>query len=133
MRWICWFRNAEGAELFPALTAIKAVSEPKVALCVLSSELTPEQVALAAASGDSKAFTRAAGVGNSLRNGLRWKPADKAGNLRLPSRIWNWVWGGCHGFRFFQCGGSGKRATVLGHMPSEAAAACRQARQQPAG
>ena len=46
------------------LTTISGVG-PKAALSILS-EMTPEGVAMAAASGDSKKFTKASGVGPKL-------------------------------------------------------------------
>lgn len=46
---------------FKMLTAVSGVG-PKVGLAILS-ELSPEQVAMAAASGDSKSLTRASGRG----------------------------------------------------------------------
>lgn len=56
---------------FKLLTNISGVG-PKVGLAILSA-LTPEQVAAAAATGDSKAFTRANGVGPKLDSELYWK------------------------------------------------------------
>ena len=49
---------------FRLLTAISGVG-PKVGLAILS-QLTPEEVALAAAAGDAKRFTKANGVGQKL-------------------------------------------------------------------
>ncbi|MFR6146587.1 Holliday junction branch migration protein RuvA, partial [Neglectibacter timonensis] len=49
---------------FKLLTAISGVG-PKVGVAILS-ELTPEDVAMAAAAGDSKRFARANGVGPKL-------------------------------------------------------------------
>ena len=44
---------------------LTTISGPKAALSILS-EMTPEGVAMAAASGDSKKFTKASGVGPKL-------------------------------------------------------------------
>lgn len=49
---------------YKMLTTISGVG-PKAALSILS-EMTPEGVAMAAASGDSKKFTKASGVGPKL-------------------------------------------------------------------
>lgn len=71
------FGFATKAELscFKMLTAISGVG-PKVALAILS-ELTPEGVAMAAASGDSKRFTRASGVGPKLAQRIVLELKDK--------------------------------------------------------
>ena len=53
---------------FKLLTGISGVG-PKVGIAILS-ELTPENVALAAAAGDSKRFTKASGVGPKLASAL---------------------------------------------------------------
>lgn len=58
------FATYEELSCFRLLTAITGVG-PKVGLAILSV-LTPEQVAMAAATGDSKQFTRASGVGPKL-------------------------------------------------------------------
>ena len=57
------------------LTGISGVG-PKVALAILS-EMTPEGVAMAAASGDSKSFTRANGVGPKLAQRIVLELKDK--------------------------------------------------------
>ena len=55
------FATKNEMHCFKMLTGISGVG-PKVALAILS-EMTPESVAMCAASGDSKSFTRANGVG----------------------------------------------------------------------
>lgn len=55
------FADQQELNSFKLLTGISGVG-PKVGLSILS-ELTPERVALAVASGDYKALTKAAGVG----------------------------------------------------------------------
>ena len=55
------FATKGGALLLPAADGISGVG-PKVGLAILS-QLTPEEVALAAAAGDAKRFTKASGVG----------------------------------------------------------------------
>ncbi len=75
------FGFAEQKELdcFKQLIAITGVG-PKAAIAVLS-ELSPDQVALAAASGDHKAFTRAQGVGPKLAQRMVLELKDKVGAL----------------------------------------------------
>ncbi|MFR2561324.1 MAG: Holliday junction branch migration protein RuvA [Anaeromassilibacillus sp.] len=60
---------------FKMLTAVSGVG-PKVGLAILS-ELSPEQVAMAAASGDSKSLTRASGVGAKLAQRIVLELKDK--------------------------------------------------------
>lgn len=75
------FGFAEQNELtcFKQLTAISGVG-PKVGLSILS-ELSPEKVALAVATGDYKALTRAAGVGPKLAQRIALELKDKVGGL----------------------------------------------------
>ena len=60
---------------FKMLTTVSGVG-PKVGIAILS-ELTPEQVALAVASGDYKALTKAAGVGPKLAQRIALELKDK--------------------------------------------------------
>ena len=71
------FGFATLAELscFTMLTGVSGVG-PRVGLAILS-ELVPEQVALAVASGDSKALTRASGVGAKLAQRIALELKDK--------------------------------------------------------
>jgi len=71
------FGFASMAELncFKMLTAISGVG-PKAGIAILS-ELSPEAVALAAASGDVKQFTRASGVGPKLAQRIVLELKDK--------------------------------------------------------
>ena len=62
---------------FKMLTAISGVG-PKAGLSILS-ELTPERVALAVASGDYKSLTKAAGVGPKLAQRIVLELKDKVG------------------------------------------------------
>ncbi len=90
---------------FRLLTSISGVG-PKVGLAILS-QLTPEDVALAAAAGDAKRFTKASGVGpkagpahcagaegqgeGPLRQREPWRASPSpAGPLRrgMPPRRW---------------------------------------------
>lgn len=73
------FGFADQGELtcFKQLTGISGVG-PKAGLSILS-ELTPERVALAVASGDYKALTKAAGVGPKLAQRIVLELKDKVG------------------------------------------------------
>lgn len=64
---------------FKLLTAITGVG-PKVGVAILS-ELTPEEVAMAAAAGDAKRFSRAAGVGPKLAQRIILELKDKVKGL----------------------------------------------------
>lgn len=64
---------------FKLLTAISGVG-PKAGIAILS-EMTPEEVALAAAAGDSKRFTKANGVGPKLAQRIVLELKDKVKNI----------------------------------------------------
>lgn len=73
---------------FKTLTAISGVG-PKAGMAILS-ELTAEEVALAAASGDAKQFTRASGVGPKLAQRIILELKDKVKDISagiLPSEL----------------------------------------------
>lgn len=100
---------------FRMLTGVSGVG-PKVALAVLSV-LTPEQVAAASATGDSKSFTRASGVGSKLAQRIVLELRDKVRDIKTavgavqagqPSASDN-------------AGAAVNALTVLGYQPSEAA------------
>ena len=69
------FSSKNELNCFKMLTGISGVG-PKVALAILS-ELSPVGVAVAAASGDSKSFTRASGVGPKLGQRIVLELKDK--------------------------------------------------------
>ena len=69
------FSSKNELNCFKMLTGISGVG-PKVALAILS-EISPEGVAVAAASGDSKSFTRASGVGPKLGQRIVLELKDK--------------------------------------------------------
>ena len=69
------FATKNEMHCFKMLTGISGVG-PKVALAILS-EMTPESVAMCAASGDSKSFTRANGVGPKLAQRIVLELKDK--------------------------------------------------------
>lgn len=68
---------------FKMLTGISGVG-PKVGLAILS-EMTPEAVAMCAASGDSKSFTRANGVGPKLAQRIVLELKDKVKKMGVSS------------------------------------------------
>ena len=116
------FGFATQAELncFRLLTAISGVG-PKVGIAILS-DMTPEEVALAAAAGDSKRFCRANGVGPKLGQRIVLELKDKVVDFST----------GELGAVLIQPGGptaSGNAAqavealTTLGYSPTDAAAA----------
>lgn len=116
------FGFATQAELncFKLLTNISGVG-PKAGLAILSV-LTPEQVAVAAATGDSKAFTRANGVGPKLGQRIVLEMKDKVksmqaadpGVMQIPAGV-------------LSAAGNAEAAvnalTVLGYSASEASGA----------
>lgn len=75
------FASKSELNCFKMLTGISGVG-PKVALAILS-EMTPEGVAMAAASGDSKSFTRANGVGPKLAQRIVLELKDKVKKMAV--------------------------------------------------
>ena len=71
------FATEEQRDCFKMLTAVTGVG-PKAGLSILSI-MTPEKIALAASSGDHKAFTKAAGVGPKLAQRITLELKDKVG------------------------------------------------------
>ena len=71
------FANEEQRDCFKMLTAVTGVG-PKAGLSILSI-MSPEKVALAASSGDYKAFTKASGVGPKLAQRITLELKDKVG------------------------------------------------------
>lgn len=105
---------------FKLLTGISGVG-PKVGIAILS-EMTPENVALAAAAGDSKRFTKASGVGPKLAQRIVLELKDKVKSLSASGLS----------MEDMEAGGpsaSGNAAqavealVTLGYSPSDAAAA----------
>lgn len=74
------FATVSELNCFKMLTGVSGVG-PKAALAILS-ELTPEQVAVAVATGDSKSLTRASGVGPKLAQRIALELRDKVKNLK---------------------------------------------------
>ncbi len=77
------FASTAEMNCFRLLTSISGVGA-KVAIAILSV-LTPEQVALAVSFGDSKALTKAAGVGNKLAQRIILELKDKIKKLGIAS------------------------------------------------
>lgn len=71
------FADRNELNCFKLLTSVNGVG-PKAGLAILS-ELSPDRVALAAATGDHKAFTRAQGVGPKLAQRIVLELKDKVG------------------------------------------------------
>lgn len=115
------FGFATLAELscFTMLTGVSGVG-PRVGLAILS-ELVPEQVALAVASGDSKALTRASGVGAKLAQRIALELKDKVKKMGVVTE------GGAPVSPTGVMSAAGNAANavsalaVLGYTPSEAA------------
>ena len=105
---------------YKLLTAISGVG-PKAALSILS-ELSPEDVALSAAAGDAKRFTRANGVGVKLAQRIVLELKDKVKGLSFDSSGWESVEPGGP-----SAAGNAAQAAealvTLGYTPSEATAA----------
>lgn len=75
------FADKSELEFFRLLTGISGVG-PKAALAILS-ELTPEKLAVCIMSGDSKAITRAQGVGAKIAQRVVMELKDKLGAADL--------------------------------------------------
>ena len=72
------FATEEQRSCFKMLTSVSGVG-PKAGLAILSI-MTPERVALAASSGDHKAFTKANGVGPKLAQRIALELKDTCGS-----------------------------------------------------
>lgn len=103
---------------FKMLTGVSGVG-PKVGLAILS-ELTPEQVAAAVATGDSKTLTRASGVGPKLAQRICLELRDRVRNLggveNLNGPAIGAVSASSHAAAAVQA------LSVLGYSPSDASA-----------
>ena len=117
------FATEDQRACFKMLTGVSGVG-PKAALAILSV-MSPEKVALAASSGDHKAFTAANGVGPKLAQRIALELKDKVGK------------GLAEGITLGDVSGGGAPAgnlsqaiaalTSLGYSPSEAAQAVAKA------
>ncbi len=113
------FAEQKELECFRQLLTVTGVG-PKAAIAVLS-ELSPDQVALAAASGDHKAFTRAQGVGPKLAQRIVLEMKDKVAALTSSASGIELPTGNAVGFG--NAAEAVKALSVLGFSQSEAAAA----------
>lgn len=109
------FSTVSELNCFKMLTGVSGVG-PKAALAILS-ELTPEQVAAAVATGDSKALTRANGVGVKLAQRIALELRDrvkgmKPGGAAAPTGVVS---------ASTNAGAAVNALTVLGYSPTEAA------------
>lgn len=106
---------------FKMLTGVSGVG-PKVGLAILS-ELTPEQVALAVAGGDSKTLSRASGVGPKLAQRIALELKDKVKKMEGSSGGISMA-GAANGIP--SAAGNAANAVqalaVLGYAPADAAA-----------
>ena len=101
---------------FKMLASVSGVG-PKVGLAILS-ELTPEQVAAAVATNDSKALTRASGVGKKLAQRISLELRDKVKGMEMAESgaAANGVVSASS-----NAGAAVNALTVLGYSPTEAA------------
>ena len=115
------FSSEAECSCFKMLTAITGVG-PKAGLAILS-ELTPSQVAMAAATGDAKQFSRANGVGPKLAQRIL---------LELRDKVKDFSPGGTEGEGIMSAGQVSASANAaqaanalvsLGYTPAEAATA----------
>lgn len=122
------FGFATRAELncFRMLTAVSGVG-PRVGLAILS-ELSPEQVVLAVAAGDSKTLSRANGVGPKLAQRIALELKDKVKKMGAPGAAELPPAQGMSGVP--SAAGNAANAVsalaVLGYTPAEAAAVVAQ-------
>ncbi len=82
---LCGFAEQSELNCFRLLTAVSGVGA-KVAIALLS-EFTPEQIAVAVSSGDSKRLTRANGVGNKIAQRIVLELKDKVKNITPTGNI----------------------------------------------
>lgn len=81
------FSSTSELSTFKMLISVSGVG-PKAGLAILS-ELTPEQVAVAVASGDSKTITRAQGVGNKLAQRVILELKDKLKGVAASQEVFS--------------------------------------------
>lgn len=115
------FHTASEQNCFKLLTNISGVGA-KVAIAVLS-ELSPEQIALAAASGDSKSFARANGVGPKLAQRIVLELKDKVSSISVSGTATQAVSAAGVVSASKNAQEAVSALTVLGYSQSEAAAA----------
>lgn len=112
------FSKLNELNCFKLLTSVSGVGA-KVGIAILST-LSPEQVALAITSGDSKVLTMAPGVGNKLAQRIILELKDKVANAQMTMPI------GQSSFAKVPKGNAAaaiNALSVLGYSQSEAAVA----------
>ncbi len=111
------FATMSELNCFKLLTGVSGVG-PKVGLAILS-ELAPEQVAMAIATGDSKTLTRASGVGAKLAQRITLELKDKVKGMQTSGEAFSPV-----GMvdASSNAGAAVSALTVLGYSPTDAAA-----------
>ena len=116
------FSTKSELNCYKMLTTISGVG-PKAALSILS-EMTPEGGAMAAASGDSKKFTKASGVGPKLAQRIVLELKDKVAKGFVDGISLEDVAGACADTQASQGSSQAIAALVsLGYSQSEAALA----------
>lgn len=111
------FATKSELNCFKMLTGVSGVG-PKAGLAILS-ELAPEQVAMAVATGDSKTLTRASGVGAKLAQRITLELKDKVKGMQAVGE--GFVPSGAVSAAT-NAGAAVNALTVLGYSPTEAAA-----------
>lgn len=112
------FADAEELRSFRLLISITGVG-PKAAISILSA-MTPQQFALAVATGDSKSFTQAKGIGKKIAERICLELKDKVAGETISVRGQKQITAPVGG------GSIGEAITaleVLGYSAAEAAAA----------
>jgi Holliday junction DNA helicase RuvA len=111
------FATMSELNCYKMLTGVSGVG-PKVGLAILS-ELAPEQVAMAVATGDSKTLTRANGVGSKLAQRITLELRDKVNAMETSASgfVPAGIVSACA-----NAGAAVNALTVLGYSPTDAAA-----------
>lgn len=115
------FATLSELNCFKMLTGVSGVG-PKVGLAILS-ELAPEQVAMAVATGDSKTLTRASGVGAKLAQRITLELKDKVKGMQTGGQP---VPSAGVVSASSNAASAVSALTVLGYSPSEASAVVAQ-------
>jgi len=111
------FATMSELNCYKMLTGVSGVG-PKVGLAILS-ELAPEQVAMAVATGDSKTLTRASGVGSKLAQRITLELRDKVKGMETSAS--GFATAGIVSAST-NAGAAVNALTVLGYSPTDAAA-----------
>lgn len=79
------FKTLEEVSSFKLLTSVSGVGA-KAGLSILS-DMSPEEITLAVVSGDSKAFTKCAGIGNKISARIVLELKDKFKNVDITGAV----------------------------------------------